>query len=359
MERELAIAHDYFTQWGGAERVVETWLKTFPADRVYTLVSSDVRSRDLAAQRIAISEPLHGRARRAVAGRLEIAAPLLPWLARSVRVPDEYDVVLVSSSGFAHLLTTKVPMVVYFHTPARWLYASEDYLQGRGVLTRSMLALGTPLLSSIDRRGAARAAALVANGTSSQRRIKEAYGRDAPIVHPPVLPVSETLMPPKEILPEEFALVIARDRAYKGVGLAIEACESIRMPLVVVGSGSERYTADNILGLGRVSDPVLAWLYRRAACLLAVAKEDFGLTPVEAALEGTPTVAINAGGYRETVLPGQNGLLVAAEVHALGQAISDVVETNYNAGGVAATAERFSVSRHVDAMRAVIESVLA
>ena len=37
--------------------------------------------------------------------------------------------------------------------------------------------------------------------------------------------------------------------------------------------------------------------------------EDFGITPVEAMLSGTPVIAYNGGGYKETILQGRTGVL--------------------------------------------------
>jgi glycosyltransferase involved in cell wall biosynthesis len=62
--------------------------------------------------------------------------------------------------------------------------------------------------------------------------------------------------------------------------------------------------------LGRVSDDELRWLYASAAALLAVSYEDLGLTPVEAALFGTPALALRFGGYLETVTHGVNGFFI-------------------------------------------------
>ena len=42
--------------------------------------------------------------------------------------------------------------------------------------------------------------------------------------------------------------------------------------------------------------------------LVAASFEDFGLTPVEAAAFGTPTVALRYGGYLDTVIEGTTGV---------------------------------------------------
>ena len=62
--------------------------------------------------------------------------------------------------------------------------------------------------------------------------------------------------------------------------------------------------------LGQGSDQELAKLYSQAKGFLALARdEDFGITPVESMLSGTPVIAFNGGGYKETVLQGKTGVL--------------------------------------------------
>ena len=53
-------------------------------------------------------------------------------------------------------------------------------------------------------------------------------------------------------------------------------------------------------------------MYRRAAVVVGAGREDFGLTVVEAALEGTPAATVPAGGYLATVRPGVSGVHAAS-----------------------------------------------
>lgn len=55
-------------------------------------------------------------------------------------------------------------------------------------------------------------------------------------------------------------------------------------------------------------DVQMRWAYARADALIAPSHEDFGLTPLEAAAFGVPTVALRGGGYLDTILEGETGL---------------------------------------------------
>ena len=58
--------------------------------------------------------------------------------------------------------------------------------------------------------------------------------------------------------------------------------------------------APGVTRLSGVSDAQLRWLYLNAAALVAVAHEDFGLTPVEAQAFGLPSVLLRSGGYLDS-----------------------------------------------------------
>ena len=78
------------------------------------------------------------------------ALPLLPSAFRRLRVTAAAaDVVLCSTSGWAHGISSDVPKIAYCHNPARWLYQPNDYFHGRPLLR---LAL-SPLMAAGSRRG--------------------------------------------------------------------------------------------------------------------------------------------------------------------------------------------------------------
>jgi glycosyltransferase involved in cell wall biosynthesis len=117
---------------------------------------------------------------------------------------------------------------------------------------------------------------------------------------------------------------LGRLKRYKGVHHVVRAFAALRHPtatLEIAGAGDyrpvlERLAASLDLGdrvrfLGRIGEAEKRNLLRRAwALLLASPKEGWGITNLEAAASGTPVVASNSPGIRESVRDGETGYLV-------------------------------------------------
>jgi glycosyltransferase involved in cell wall biosynthesis len=117
---------------------------------------------------------------------------------------------------------------------------------------------------------------------------------------------------------------LGRLKKYKGVHLAIQAFARLQSPravLEIAGAGDYRAALEALahsldLGrrvrfLGRITEPEKLDLLRRAwALVFASPKEGWGITNLEAAACGTPVVASNSPGIRETVRDGHTGFLV-------------------------------------------------
>jgi glycosyltransferase involved in cell wall biosynthesis len=115
-----------------------------------------------------------------------------------------------------------------------------------------------------------------------------------------------------------------------------------------------------IVGLNHVDDAGLAWLYANCRALIAPAFEDFGLTPVEAATFGKPTLGLRAGGYLDTVMHGRTGLLVSSPtVTAFAAGIERLNRIRFDASDIMRHADRFSVQRFVAALRHQVDATLA
>ncbi|MEO6510656.1 MAG: glycosyltransferase [Nocardioides sp.] len=308
----VAIAHDYLTQRGGAERVVLALHRAFPEAVVHTLLydpdATFPEFRDIPV----VTSPLNrvGPARR----HHRLALPFLA--AAASRMVVDAEVTVVSSSGWAHGFDFRGGSVVYCHNPARWLYQTDDYLGDAAPWAPA--AVGLRVLGRPLRRWDARAAGghtqYLANSTAVRDRIRTAYGRDAPIVFPPMTVDTAGPQEPMATYAPGFHLIVSRLLPYKNVDAAVAAFADLPDErLLVIGRGPKeerlrRSLPPNVGLEGDITDAQLRWAYAHCTALVAPSIEDYGLTPLEAGAFGKPTLALRHGGYLDTVAEGVSGL---------------------------------------------------
>jgi glycosyltransferase involved in cell wall biosynthesis len=358
---KVAIVHDYLTQRGGAERLVSLWLQSLPNASLYAAVHQPGTT----YAEIDAAGPTTSALQQVPAFRRDprLALPLLPTAISSLRIDPTVDIVLASSTAVAHHVTCPQPVVVYCHSPARWLWRGQDYDDDCPAAVKPLVDAFRPFAKRRDRRSAHRAVRYLANSRAIQKRISDAYGIDAHVVHPPVtLAAGGALSRPDAALPDSFLLAVGRARGYKNIHVVASAAEKLNLPLVVVGELPERRDGwpANFIALRHVTDAELRWLYRAARLHVTAALEDFGLTVVEAHAQGTPTVALEAGGFLDTVDPHVNGILVqslSADYFAAG--IKAALSQKWDAQAVAATSDRFSVSQHMSTLSGHLEECLS
>jgi glycosyltransferase involved in cell wall biosynthesis len=353
MVLKVAIAHDYITQRGGAEKVVLAMARAFPDAPIYTLLyNPETTFPEFANLDIRVS-PLN---RVGVFRRNHRAA--LPLLAVAAsRFPIDADIVITSSSGWAHAFPTMGTKIVYCYTPARWLYQADAYLgSDPSILKRMVLTAVAPRLRQWDKKSAKTAQQYIAISTVVRERIRDTYGLDSDVVPAPYA-VDVTM--PKTAIPglrpgfnTDFSLCVSRLLPYKNVDKVIEAFRGKPdRQLIVVGSGPEntrlRSTLpSNVVMMSGLSDAELRWLYSRCSNLVAASYEDFGLTPIEAAAFGKPSAVLRFGGYLDTVIEGVTGEFFAEPTPAaISDALDRVEARRWDAAEIAHHVERFEENR--------------
>lgn len=207
----------------------------------------------------------------------------------------------------------------------------------------------------LDRRAMGGATAVAANSSFSARQIERAYGRSGPVIP---LGVDADAFSPEVSAPRVHALIVCALDPTKGVDLACQALELVpaahRPPLQIVANrGDLAYgrevvaRSDGVVARLRwaISEPELVEAYRTAAVVLALApNEPFGLTVLEATAAGAPVVAIDSGGYRDTVVRGVTGVLVPAAARDVADAITSILtgSMTFDPAAMRAVARRWS-----------------
>jgi len=357
----IAIAHDYLTQRGGAERVVLSMHRAFPQATVHTSLYDvngcfpEYRGVQVRASRVNAARPLRARHR--------LAFPMLAPAFSAMHI--DADLTLVSSSGWAHGARTTGRKIVYCHAPARWLYQRERYLAGRGRVARATLRASESWLRVWDRSAAQSADRYLVNSTAIRDQVKQVYGFDAEVLHPPLTVDVDGPQRPVPHLTPGFVLCVARLQGYKNVDVVVDAmCRLPDAQLVVVGTGPmqaqlETAAGSNVTFAGHVPDDQLRWLYANAVALVGASFEDFGLTPIEAAAFGVPTVALRFGGYLDTVRPGVTGALFESlDASALAHALDETLTRTWDHDAIAAHARTFGEARFIARLQRLAEEEL-
>lgn len=340
----LALAHEYFSARGGAERVVDTLHAMWPEAPVYTFFHDRDSYGDLEGWTLRTSYlqslPIGG-------GLHRLLLPLYPSAARSLRVAPGTDVVLTSTSGFIKGLTLPdgCRHVAYCHSPTRYLWDQREHYVQQEVPAPLRGLVGQVLdgLRDHDLRAARRVDVWIANSNAVRERIARYYGAPSEIVHPPI--------EVDEFSPGErgdfWVCLPSRLVAYKRTELAIEAFNEVGLRLIVVGDGRERpalerLARENVTFAGRVSRETLRELLGSARGLIFPTEDDFGMVCAEALAAGAPVVALARGGAPEIVRDGQEGLLVKEpEAAAFAAAVREVERTGFDPQRLRESARRF------------------
>jgi glycosyltransferase involved in cell wall biosynthesis len=239
--------------------------------------------------------------------------------------------------------------------------AYEEYREASGGMQRIFFPLIMSYLRSRDRESAKRVTHFISNSTTVKERISKYYNRDAEVIPPPV----DTFFYTPDGEKGDFYLVVSRFMPYKRVDLAVEALTNLNRPLVVVGAtvgyGSwekelRRKAGKNVFFAGSVGSTELRNYYRKARAYIFPAKEDFGITAVEAQACGTPVIAYAAGGALDIVEEGVSGIFFREQTpQALEEAILFFEGKDFDSGQIRRSAERFGVEFFRQKMKSFVE----
>lgn len=162
---------------------------------------------------------------------------------------------------------------------------------------------------------------------------------------PQVTPVDH----PKPFGNQPYFIIACRQVTWKRIDLAISACKRLKQNLLVVGDGSEhaaliKLAAESpyIKFLPWANQSELSAYLHSASAYLFPSLEPFGVAAVEALAAGCPVIAYAAGGSRDFITSGKNGLLFQEQTpDSLAQAIQDFSRYHFDKKTVMQSAQKF------------------
>lgn len=320
---KVAIVHELLTVKGGAEKVAKIFADMFPSAQVYTLLYDHRALGDwFPNERVRAAR--YGFPQNALFGRAKFNHHLyLNAFADAVESWDfsDYDLVISSSSAFAHGIITngKPKHLCYVHSPARYLWDRTHDVATRagegllGPLKKRLFERTAHTLRMWDCEAAYRPDTLIAASHEVKRRIELYWRRESAVVHPPIADEWYAPCSAKGAREHpEYFLIVSTLARYKRIDIAIQACNTAKTRLIIVGEGPDRERLEKLAGptiafYGHRSGDELKDLYADAKAVIFPGLEDFGMVPVESMASGTPVIAFRGGGALESVTEGITG----------------------------------------------------
>jgi len=320
---KIAIFHDYFGAIGGAERLVIAMAKILNAD-IITTDTETVEKIDPSVSVISLGKTIQFPPLK------QISASFLFYFSD---FSQNYDF-FIFSGNWAHFAAHRHhPNMWYCNTPTRTFYDQyPSVILKLSFFKRLIARVWIVTHRFFDQRSIRNVDTIAANSENIKGRVMQFYQRDSTVIYPGI-DTSRFLC----IEYGDYWLSVNRLYPEKRIELQIETFRRLADEKLLIAGGvtagdhASVYVQNimqdlppNVTILGEVSEEKLIDLYARCKALLCTAvDEDFGLTPLEAMASGKPVVAVDEGGFRETMTP-ETGVLIRPEVNAIIDAVSAV-----------------------------------
>ncbi len=322
---KIAIVHEMLIKFWGAERVLLELMKLYPEADIFTLMYDEKKIGDVFPKsRVKFTWPAQWFFK--LTGKPRASLPLLPFSVSRIDISG-YDLVISSSSGFAHGVKkwNNAVHICYCHSPARYLWdATEEvqrelWISNKKFIKRFFLWPLVRLLFSwlrrVDLRASKSPDIYIANSREVWGRIQKYYNRDSVILWPPVdterfvLEQSEGIVPVSQ---RKYFVVTSALTPFKQVDRVIRVMTKLWIPLKIIGDGAQRAELEKIAGntiefLWKISDEAVVEIYRNARGFLMPQKEDAGIAPLEALAAGVPVFWLAKWGLLEVNIDGVTG----------------------------------------------------
>ena len=328
---KLAFVQDWFNANGGAEKVAGAILDIYDNEDV-TVYALFNHFSPAANKEILNDRPVRTSLLQHVPGITKLYRyflPIMPWLMRRFNLQG-YDLIISTSHAVAKGFRSDSATlnICYCHTPLRPIWDMyDDYAASHKLGQSVFYRWFVHRLRKWDVATSKNVHYFIANSKHIQKRIESSYGRASTVIYPPVRVNKFKL---NEAPRKDYYLCLGRFVPYKKTDMVIRAFQQMpdkQLVLIGAGWGTKEFSdllhdCKNIKWLGyQNDDDMIRYMQEAKACIFA-AKEDFGIMCVEVQACGTPVLALDYGGYKETVADGVSGYLFPEQTE---QSIIDVV----------------------------------
>ncbi len=361
-EIRVALACDWLTGIGGAERVLLELHHLYPEAPIYTsqydpkgidwFKNADVRTGWL----------------QHIPSSLKKFLPILRAIYFSQLNLNNYDLVISASGAEAKGIKTSknTTHISYIHSPTHYYWSRYDeYIKDPGFgafdwLARIGLKIFVGPMRNWDKKAAQRPDYLIANSTHTKAMIKKYYDRDSTVIFPPV----DIERFKNDNTQKREGLVIAgRQTPYKKVDLAVEVCTKLNIPLTVIGNGPDNkkikaMAGKNITFVNQLNDKEIIKYFSNSKGFIFPGLDDFGIVAVEALSAGTPVIAYKAGGALDYIEENKNGIFFNEQtVKSLSETLNKFSNMQFDNDKVRTSAQNYGSKNFKDSISNFIKSL--
>ena len=308
----IAVLHNDWNTYGGGEKVAIDIAKSLDTGNIiYTRKATKEALKIVENFDVKIMA-IKGLAKKPKDDAINRMWQTIEYTNINLREVDPEIKIIITTGEYAKYIIPQQDLIHihYCHTPVRVLYDLRHFqsIKKRSRLLRNKLLASIirfPLYSSelskytmIDK--------VLVNSLNVQWRLKKYLKIDSDVLYPSI-----DTKKYKFIEKGNFFLSVQRLTPEKRIEEQIDSFNSSGLPLKIIGEGKfykelKKKSKNNIEFLGFLPEKDLLNLYGKCRAFVVTAEnEDFGLTPVEAMASGKPVIAVNKGGFKETVINGQ------------------------------------------------------
>lgn len=322
----IAILHEMLIKLWWAEKVVENWCKLFPDADLFTLIYDESKVWKV-FQKNKIHNQVFNLKSQKIYNLSKKQRFCLPFMAISVEQLDfsDYDVVLCSSSWFAHWAITKpeTRFIVYCHSPARYMWDwTNEYKKDLWLNCWLKKYILSPIINKLflklrqwDFIASKRSDITLANSLNTKNRITKYYRKESEILYPPVetnrfwkisnfIPLTSNVWD----IHTWYYIIISALTEFKKIEVAIEAFNKMENQKLLIiwkwdyENNLKSKSWSNIVFLWAKYDEELVYYVQNSLWLIFPWEEDFWIVPVEVMSAWKPVFAYRWWWLLETVL---------------------------------------------------------
>ncbi len=394
----IAIFHNFMDNIGGAEIVTLTLARELHADIYTTNINpehiremgfTDVLPRIKSIGKIPLNAPFRQQTAFYRFGRLNLHKQKIRDL---YNVRHAYDFFIISGDWAMSGANHNSPNLWYVHSPLHELWAFKDQIRSTMISPwkRPIYDLWVWFNRKLTLKYAEHVDTFIANSLNTRERISLYYKKESIVINPPIytnkygtnLNIEDFAtieVSGAQDTSKDYWLSVNRLVSHKRIEMQTDAFKDIPSEnLIIVGSYEkdskhfetykdriEKSATKNVRILNWVPDTKLRNLYANCKGFITTSKaEDFGMTAIEAMASGKPVIAPADGGYKETIIHGETGILIEeinsqkllTSVHEINEQLA--LDPKKYAAKCINQAKKFDTAIFIEKIKATINQIL-